>query len=88
MPCVIGYFGIDVSPTSLSQWSTLPYLLIFIMYKNIIYYYFHTFSLMYTAWCVTLYLILSTVGHTQFIIVLTSQQNFSIITIHYYDIFL
>ncbi len=42
--------GIDVSPTSLPQWSTLLFLLIFIMYKNItlnaIYYYSYTCSLM------------------------------------------
>ncbi len=59
--------GIDVSPTSLQQWSTLLFLLTFIMYKHIalntIYYHSHTFSLtiynfsiMYTAWCLTLYL--------------------------------
>ncbi len=40
----------DVNPTSLPQWSTLPFLLIFIMYQNIttlnaIYYYCHTFLL-------------------------------------------
>ncbi len=62
----VGYFGIDVSPTSLPQWSTLLFLLIFIMYRHItpntIYYHSNTFSLMifnfsimYTAWCLTLY---------------------------------
>ncbi len=62
----VGYLGIDVSPTSLPQWSTLRFLLIYIMYKHItpntIYYHSHTFSLMiynfsimYTAWCLTLY---------------------------------
>ncbi len=61
----VGYLSINVSPTSLSQWSTLLFLLI-LMYKHItpitIYYYSHTFSLivytfsiMYTAWCSTLY---------------------------------
>ncbi len=62
----VGYLGIDVSPTSLPQWSTLLFLLIIIIYKriapNTIYYHSHTFSLMiykfsimYTAWCLTLY---------------------------------
>ncbi len=62
----VGYLGIDVSPTSLPQCSTLLLLLIFVMYKHItwntIYYHSHTFSLMmynfsimYTAWCLTLY---------------------------------
>ncbi len=62
----VGHLGIDVSPTSLPQWSTLLFLLIFIMYKyitpNTIYYHSHTFSLMiynfiimYMAWCLTLY---------------------------------
>ncbi len=62
----VGYLGNDVSPTSLPQWSTLLFLLIFIMYKHItpntIYYLSHTLSLMtynvsimYTAWCLTLY---------------------------------
>ncbi len=45
-----GYLGIEVSPTSLPQWFTLLFLLIFIMYKHItpntIYYHSHTFSLM------------------------------------------
>ncbi len=60
------YLGIDMSPTSLPKWSTLLFLLIFIMYKHItpntIYYHSHTlslmmytFSFMYTAWCLTLY---------------------------------
>ncbi len=59
-------FGYWLSPTSLPQWSTLLFLLIFIMYKHItpntIYYHSQTFSLMiynccimYTAWCLTLY---------------------------------
>ncbi len=62
---LVGYRGIDVSPTFVPQWSTLLFLLIFIMYKNItlnaIYYYSHNFSLifllriMYTVWCLTLY---------------------------------
>ncbi len=63
----VGYLGIDVSPTSLSQeLSILLFLLIFIMYKHItpytIYYHSHTFSFMiynfdtmHTAWCLTLY---------------------------------
>ncbi len=62
----VGYLGIDISPTSLPQWSTLLSLLMSIMYKhvtpNTIYYYFHSFSLilytcsvMYTAWSLTLY---------------------------------
>ncbi len=41
--------GMDISPTSLPQWCTLNFLLIFIMYKNLtqhaICYYSHTFSL-------------------------------------------
>ncbi len=62
----VGYLGIDVRPTSLPQWSTLLFLLIFIMYKyitpNTSYHYSYTFSLMiynfsimHTAWCLTLY---------------------------------
>ncbi len=61
----VGYLGIDFSPTSLPQWSTLLFFLIVIMYKHItpntIYYYSHTFflmiynfSIMYTAWYLTL----------------------------------
>ncbi len=61
-----GYLGMDVSPTSLPQCSTLLFLFILIMFKNItlnaIYYYSHTFSMvlytfsiMYTVWCLTLY---------------------------------
>ncbi len=56
----VDYLSIDVSPTSLPQWPTLLFLLIFIMYKHItlntIYYHSHTFylmtynvSIMYTA---------------------------------------
>ncbi len=63
----VGYLGMEVSPTSLTQWPTLLFLFIFIMYKHItphtIYYYSHTFSalmiytflVMYTAWCLILY---------------------------------
>ncbi len=58
----VGYLGIDIIPTSLPQWSTLLFLLIFIMYKHItpntIYYHSHTlsvvidtFSVVYMAWC-------------------------------------
>ncbi len=63
----VRYLGIDVSPTSLPQWPILLFLLIFITFKHItwnsIYYHYNTFSLMiynfiimYTAWCLTLYL--------------------------------
>ncbi len=60
----VGYLGFDVSPTLLSHWSTLLFLLISIMYitPNTIYYHSHIFSVMiytfsvkYTAWCLTLY---------------------------------
>ncbi len=87
----VGYLGIDISPTSLPQWSTLLFLLIFIMYKHItpntIYYHSYTFSLMiykfgimYTAWYTT---ILSTVGHSQYILIFISYQYSSNIAIHY-----
>ncbi len=97
----VGYLGIDVSSTSLPQWPTLLFLLIYIMYKHItpntIYYHSHTFSLMiynvsimYTAWCLTLYHKWPghplNLGHSQYIIILIYYQYHSNIAIPYYHI--
>ncbi len=75
----VGYLGMIVSCASLSQWSTL----LFLLYTNVQKHYttycllvphsfslvIFTFSIMYMAWCLTYTIFLSDITYSQYIII-------------------